>query len=613
MGCSTRSIRRCSGTADIAGPRALLVLIFALLLVPSQDARAGATYRVGPGCTYATIQAAIDAIPNQGSGVIRVGSGSYNENLAIIGKTVDLIGGHSNCVTTSPTGTTSINGGSTTSSVITFFVISGAADQSHSLIAERLLLFNGTGNALSPGGGITVSTTSDRSAQVTLINTFVRNNETAFAGGGISMVGRGSLTLLENSQIEGNIVAGDDPDGGGLYCSGDVSVAIFGGGIFANRAGEPGVSNGRGGGVFLDGCDLTWFSQSALATSDDASLRNNTVHGSGGGLYARGGAQVELIGASFSFGSPVSARPLRIRDNRAIGVTEGGGTAGGRGGGVYAEGVGTTVLVDRAWTYNNESDAVGGAFSLFSDAVLEVTRSSATCHTPRNCSRVFDNHARIAGGAIDAFRAEAAVRRTIVTGNDSVFGGLLTRGTMTGFDSTLRLEDSLLHGDVGPGHSLAAWDTTLFVIRSTIADTAPTRAVFGMNGTSTLVLFDSIVHEVGGQPILNVVGGTPQATTQCVVWHDNALAALGPNERTLVGDPRFADREDGLFYLTPDSPAINYCGNEPSAPAVDLEWNPRGICHSVNPPLCLVDQIYDLGAYELPLGIFRDRFESPFL
>jgi hypothetical protein len=46
---------------------------------------------------------------------------------------------------------------------------------------------------------------------------------------------------------------------------------------------------------------------------------------------------------------------------------------------------------------------------------------------------------------------------------------------------------------------------------------------------------------------------------------------------------------------------------------VDLEWNPRGICHSVNPPLCLVDQIYDLGAYELPLGIFRDRFESPFL
>jgi len=591
----------------------LTVLFMGFSLASSNDAHAGVTYRVGPGCTYANIQDAIDAIPSFGSGEIRIRAGTYTENLIISGKTVELIGGHGNCTTTSPTGVTNINGSGTTSSVITFFLLGGASDLSRSLTAERLLLFNGTGNALAPGGGITVSTTSDRSAQVTLLNTFVRGNETSFGGGGIRLTGNGSLTLLENSQIDGNTASGDQPDGGGVYCSGDFNILAFGGSIYGNTAGESGSSDGRGGAVFLDGCDMTWFAQSALATSDDASLRNNTVFGNGGGLYATGGAQVDLIGASFSFGSPVSIRPLRIRDNRAVGVSEGGGTVGGQGAGVYAQGAGTSVRVDRAWTYNNESDSTGGAFTIRNDAALEVTRASETCHTPRNCSRIFDNHGRISGGAIYVSGAEAIVRRSIITRNDSVFGAFSTRGTITGFDSEVRLEDSLVHGDVGPGNTLAIWDGTLFVIRSTVADTTPSGGVFGMNGTGTLVLFDSIVHETDGAPILNEVGGMPQATTKCVLWHDDALAGLGPNTDTEVADPRFADRENEVFYLSPDSPAINYCGDDPPPPAVDLEWNPRGICHSVTPPLCPVDQIYDLGAFELPLLLFRDRFESPFL
>ncbi|MEE4329280.1 MAG: hypothetical protein V2J10_00315, partial [Wenzhouxiangella sp.] len=380
-----------------------------------------------------------------------------------------------------------------------------------------------------------------------------------------------------------------------------------------NTAGASGSSDGRGGGIFLDRCEMVWYAQSAFAVSDDASLRNNTAYGDGGALYALGGAEVELIGASLSFGGPVSVRPLRIRDNRAIGVTVGGGTSGGSGGAAFIEDVGTRLTVDRSWTYNNEADALGGAYAVRDGAVLEVIRGSQTCHTPRNCSRIFDNHGRIAGGAVDLREAEALIQRTIVARNDSVFGGVSTRGSIDAFDSTVRIRDSLIHGDIGPGHTLAAWDSALQVERTTIADTAPSRGVFGLNGMSNLTVFDSIVHEAGGADIVNIGGGTHTVSTDCVVWHDDALVALGFSANTEVADPRFADRENELYYLSPDSPAINYCGVAPPAPAVDLEWNPRGICHSVTPPLCPVDQIYDLGAYEFPLLLFRDRFESPFL
>jgi len=589
--------------------RWLALAMIALISLLTEPIAAGSTYRVGAGCTYTSIQDAIDAIPVLGTGEIRVRSGTYTENLIISRKNVQLIGGHSNCVSTTPTGTSSINGSEGTSPVIAFFVNSGAADLSVSLTLERLVLLNGTGNILAKGGGLSVFTSSDRFAQVSLINSVVRQNQTSFFGGGIALEGSGSLTLLENSQIHDNTVTGKNPDGGGLYCAGDYTILAFGGSIFGNTAGQSIVNNARGGGIFLDDCDLTWYAQTAITTSDDASLRSNIVYGNGGGLYARGGAQVDLRGSSFSFSGPASVRPLRIHDNRAERVTVQGITRGGSGGGVFANGAGTEVTVDRAWTYNNEAGAAGGGFVVEFGAVLEVLRSSQICHTPRNCSRVFDNYGRIAGGAVDSFDAEVIIRRTIVARNDSEFGDITTRGSIDGFGSVIRILDSLIYGDVGPGHAVSAWDSTLFIVRSTIADTRPSRAVLGFNGDSSLTLTDSIVHETGAIDIVNVDGGTLTATNSCVMWHDDALASFGSNSNTVVADPRFIDRANDSYYLRPDSPAINYCGFEPAPPAVDLDWNPRGICHSVPVPVCPVDQIYDLGAYELPLIIFQDRFE----
>jgi len=585
------------------------VIVF--LIIASANAQAGVTYRVGPGCTYATIQAAINAIPQFGFGTIRIRSGTYQENLIITAKSAELLGGHGDCSTTSATGRTNIDGAG--GSAVAFFVTAGAADLTTSLLIDSFLIFNGAGSSLSPGGGLNILTTGSRTANVTLQQTIVRNNESASHGGGISLEGSGQLTLLENSQIDGNAVSGSDPDGGGLYCEGDFSVQMIGGSIRSNRAGESGESNGRGGGVFLDGCSFSWFAQAALATSDDASLRNNTAYGNGGGLYARGGAQVNLFGASFSIFDPVSVRPLLIRNNQAEGVTVGGGTSGGSGGGVFASGFGTEVTVDRVWTHDNEADAVGGAFAIENDAFLEVIRSSETCHNPRNCSRVFDNHARIAGGAIDLFRAGALVQRTIIARNDSVFGSFSTRGSIDSFESFISIEDSLMYGDVGPGHAIAATEGALSVLRSTIADTAPSLAVFGLNGSVSFQLEGSIVHEADDSDIVNIVDGTPGGSADCVVWHDDALSSVLTSANTAVADPRFADRDHELYYLSPDSPAINYCGATPPASAVDLDWNPRGICHSVPVPVCPVDQIYDLGAYEFPLGIFSDRFESSFL
>lgn len=50
---------------------------------PGRAISRGLTLRVGAGCTYATIQAAIDSVPEDGSAVIRIRDALFEENLLI--------------------------------------------------------------------------------------------------------------------------------------------------------------------------------------------------------------------------------------------------------------------------------------------------------------------------------------------------------------------------------------------------------------------------------------------------------------------------------------------------------------------------------------------------
>lgn len=560
-------------------------------------------YRVGAGCTYPTIQQALDAVPAGASGSIRIRSGQYNESLLIGSRNIELLGGHADCASTTLTGYSTVSALGTGLPAMRVSALTGASGTTYSLYINRLDSTDGTGQSDAfPGGGISVITSAGYSVNIELDDAYVFSNTTAFHGGGIALVGDGTGTIvfLNNSRVYDNTVTSATGRGGGISCLGSYQLGLLGGSIHGNTVGTVGGS-GRGGGISLEGCSLYWFA--GPSASGPATLRNNTVHGRGGAIHASGGAQVDLVGAHLViFGDPVSTRPLVIRDNTALGSS-----TEGLGGAFHAAGSGTRISIDRSWTQNNNAGRAGGAAYVSGGATINFLRSESTCHNPASCSRVFGNVAELIAGAGIAIGSgsQLNIQRTIVA--DNLVNQTADSILRVGDGALLELNDSLVHGITGTNYGLVNVSGTLNIRRSTIADLAPQTAVFFLSGPDTnLSIRDAIIHETGGNAMVNAAPGTaPIVETACTIWHDDALTELGLSAQTLVADPAFVNRTQGLFYLAPGSPAINYCFDI-GQPA-DLEWRPRGLLHSGQPA---THGPVDLGAYERPLLIFNDRFEN---
>lgn len=571
----------------------------------------GVTLRVGAGCAFTTIQAAIDSVPEDGFAVVRIRDALFQETLVVINRNVELIGGHDSCADNSPDGVTSISGAGGSSP--TLFVhndrSTGDPDSVIDVYLGNLDLQDGSAGGSQIGGGLRIVSdhVAGASAQtnVTLDNTWVINNQ-AGSGGGIGMRNTGpggnggQLVLTGGSRVFQNQASDQSGRGGGLLCEGNFSLLLIGGGITSNTAGIDGQVGARGGGMYLNGCDVDWFAQDA--SSGTGSLDNNVVHGSGGALYATGISTVDLIGAHFTLFGQASTRPFRIHGNRAFRAD---------GGGIYATMAGTRVTVDRGWVYNNRATAQGGALFAADGAIVEVTRSQETCHDDRLCSRIHDNRTDAAGGAAGyAVNAGSRINlsRTVIADNVSGIAATPAALVATG-GGLVRLEDSLLHGPAGPQYAFYSNNGQLEIVRSTVADTGASSAVFFLQGDdASLYLLASIVHETVALPMVASGTGSPQAALDCLVWHDDSLAAFGEANRSLVADPLFVDRAAGRYELGTGSPAINYCGLLPPAPGVDLEWRERGILQPDHPERY---GPFDLGAFEIQIGLFSDRFEAP--
>lgn len=581
-----------------------------LAMLTPGPAHAGTVYRVGPGCAFATIQAAVDAIPFQGSGIVRIVTGSYNESVLIDSKNVQLIGGHADCIASEPDSLSSISATGTGLPVVRFRQLSGIEDPSRDLHLINLFLVNGTGTDAGaipyPGGGLSVWTNPDRIANVYLDLVGVSFNESEYEGGGIALLGDGGgSVLIDKSTITRNEVSGASPRGGGLFCEGDYSITMLGGAITHNVAGSDGEPIGRGGGLYFDGCDFVWFTEGA-SSPDDGELGFNTAYGNGGGLFATGGSEVVLYGAHAD--STISTRPLRIQNNQALA-----GAPSGKGGAIYAIGTDTYVRVDRGWIHDNHASRYGGAVSVEDSAAVLIDRSSHVCHQPRNCSRIFNNHAEAGGGAIFVWPNGAAfIHHTMVHNNTTgTKGPIEVRGVLTArVNGELAIANSLIYGAVGAGFAVAVEDAVANMYSSTIADTE-SQAIFGLMGDPILQISRSVIHETGTTGMVLQTGPislTPVISADCLISHSDGLSTLpgATITRSQVTDPEFVDRSNGLYYLQPDSAAINFCSGPPAGSLRDMDWNLRGISHSGQP-----DQYgpYDLGAYEFPLGIFNDRFE----
>jgi predicted outer membrane repeat protein len=275
----------------------------------------------GAACAYGRIQDAVDAAAS--GATIQAEADTFHETVDITGKNLTLVGGYdANCTTPITAGTTTINGDGGGS----VFDIDG------NLVTLRNLLIIG-GNAI--GGGVDVF---GGSAQVTLDNTDISNNQATY-GGGIYVAYGSVVTLTNDSDIHNNMAASDGggarvwgkligndlastitnniaPNGGGVsVAKGELD---FKGSITSNQATD---AAGKGGGIHVYSNGIVTISGSSNVVgnmafdgagiyADAASLiltaviYSNVAANNGGGVYLANGSTLTANNTYIGYPNP---------------------------------------------------------------------------------------------------------------------------------------------------------------------------------------------------------------------------------------------------------------------------------------------------------------------
>jgi len=566
------SHRALTGISGARGDPALGWVLVVLLVAFGAPAASADTFTVGGdvNCDFSTIDQALAAAAFNGTDthdVIRIADNqSYDlEDLLIPNHPVTLIGGHSSCGDTTPSGQTTIDGAGAASAPV--IEVSGSSSGLKTVELVNLVVSGGEEGGLDVTG----------SNHVILTNTFVSSNDNDF-GGGVYVSGSDALVWVDPDSA---VVSNDSSSaGGGIYCSNGGTVLVEGL-VATNQAG------GNGGGIFVDDCLVNSFAGGSFQ-----GIRSNDADLSGGGIYAGGGADVNLIG--------LSDQPAEVASNEALST----------GGGIYARGSGTSVTATDTWITGNRA-VVGGGVYVAASATFEMHRVEDSCGFDPRCSVLSDNVATangaLGGGVAVHTGALADVRQTYLEGNSSDFGAA---GSVDGAGSRLFLESDVLAENVGNdilttvsgGHLWAAFVTGAY-------NTAPSmnQVAFYTTGSSTdmVEIYSSVVYEPEGPVYGGGAVGATHVLDCLVVANDFGLPAA--STRVSEADPDFVDPSGDDYHLSQSSPAVDYCDTAFAAPSDrDIDQQIRGHDASGIPSL---HGIQDLGADELR-GLFADGFES---
>lgn len=548
----------------------------------------------GPGsCDFATIQAAIDG----GALLVRVVQGTYAENLSIVDRDVDIVGGYTSCANAEAddlplqpdAGSTVVDPGT-----LTALAISGAA--SSNVVNISNMQFSGGSGFFAPGG-IAVSGDVD----VTIENVNVVNNFGTL-GGGILVTGSAAALLVENSFINNNE---SDTDGGGLACT-DSALIIIGGyvQISDNHA------NDNGGGISANNCGLLSFAGDDIVFARVPMLTGilgNTADIHGGGIYAEAGAGIFLSGAEcfglFCFGNPFG--PARLSGNQAdadMNATLAGDD--GDGGGLYATGASTLVSLGNAWVDQNSAGRDGGGLYVNDGAELVMGTIQGTRCPDAGCSRLFDNAAGATvassawGGGVAALSSAVNMINTRVEANSSNGRGtgvFISAPISAVFEGNIFFnQQPITRAPTGTGGEfvfyLASSEATLAY--NTLARNNAATAVIGLGVTATMNFLGSVVVDESVDAF-ELNGGT--VLPGCSESHDVVSAGSPAGLSVLVTDP-FVDAANYDFHIFPQSELEDACDAAlyPN-PEPDIDGEERGFD---NPDFPNFDGPFDIGADE---------------
>jgi hypothetical protein len=556
----------------VASPAAL-----AMLLLFSAPSLRAATFKVGTAgaCTHASLADALAAAAANGPGydVIQISQDQIG-NFEVLANAVGLAGGYADCDAASPTGTTVLAAPGSGRPL----TIDGL---SASYLVVELANLELTGGNANQGGGLRI----EGRFVVFLDATTVDYNK-ADDGGGIYLDGGADAYLaLQN----GSTVSFNDAttSGGGIFCTFGAqghkgNVTLVDGVLFGNTA-------TYGGGIALDDCDLTSYAGGEL----QGIVGNSAADG--GGVRARGGAQVRFFGGT--------DHPASIDSNFASAA----------GAAIRAEGPETRVELHDSWVTNNEGYA---AIQTWDSAQLLVDRTlGSDCHSLVNCSRFANNEQ----GAL-WLTGDAAIYDTVFEDHATPEWLITTDGE----GATVRFEGDLFDHNVGccggQSHTLvSSANDLLYVANSTFVDNLESSSDSIWSPwcvgcfPQTIEFVDNLVVEPPG--IVVDQHGTPDFYSNfsghfdCLIVNEVATLPSAPTATSLVYDPDliYANRAIRDYRLKVDSKPVDYCDTSIYTPvAPDLMHQPRGYDDPVKSDLY---GPYDLGAIE-KRDLFSDGFES---
>lgn len=574
------------------------------------------------GCQYSSIQAAIDDYTQSPLGLLgipvefRIATNkTYFENLVIGGDyDISLTGGYSDCNSTGagiPSNNQVLIHGGFNDTVLK---IQGVSVR-RTMVFTNLRLFNGN-NAAGAGGGLL----SDNSnVSLLLENVDIRNNSAAF-GAGIAIVG-GDTDLLMNESL---IFSNEADYGGGIYCSSgasSVNVANHSG-IIANFANSPlaVAPNGRGGGVYINGCYFAIFTGSANNASFSGMEANSSMN-FGGAIYAKNSI-VRIHGHQFcgSLGClGDNVNPVSLRNNQSNLQ---------HGAVLYADN--SDVRLNAVWLQDN----VGESIIYATQSGLRVERFLQPCWSNDNCNLIKNNTGTVmvmAGLLNDSIE----ISSVNITGNSTTVFDFNVGQPAT--PPLIRVESCMINNNGGNGNDYLFKFFGFFdaqFVHNTIADNQANNSIFrtdfnpNISIPPLLEIQSTIIHNPlvdvysfdeldfiigGGQMHINVSASFLNETdslTSGILINDAIVYPGGERNRTL--DPEFVDRNNGDYHLSNGSFAIDHIRTTDRVTVLhpDIDFQTRGF----NAPNVSGVPLfyYDVGADEVvnkPEIMFIDGFE----